>query len=72
MITELNVENVLVNGSVVGTCIAFTLWQFKKWMKDREEKEAEIRAELVSTTARIASDLSDRHDKSTIEIKEKI
>jgi hypothetical protein len=35
----------------------------------RDKKEAEIRAELVTTTAAIASDLSEKHNISVREIK---
>jgi membrane protein implicated in regulation of membrane protease activity len=38
----------------------------------RDNKEAEIRAELVTTTARIASGLAIRHDTSVAELKEEI
>jgi gas vesicle protein len=42
MVEQLNIENVLVNGSVVGLFVGLTLWQFKKWMKEREVAEGKL------------------------------
>ena len=59
-------------GGLFGVFIKVISYLVKKWMNDREQQEANIRAELFTITAKIAHDLADRHDEAVKDIKDKI
>ena len=63
---------VTIIGGLIGILTKVMAFLFKKWMADREKQEADIRSELVTTTAKIAHDLADRHDKAVADIKDTV
>lgn len=62
------VGNMVWNAGLVGIAGYFV----KKWMATRELRETEIRTEALEATAKIATDLAVRHERSCEDIKNEI
>ena len=65
MITELNLPNVIANGSLMIGSLTFAGWMFKKWMNDRELAEKNIRSELADKVVDVAARLEKTHHETS-------
>ena len=64
--------NAVWNLGLVAVCASGVLWFFRKWMKDREEAEKQIKKEALAAAAGVATSSQDALERISNSVLERI